>query len=72
MRTIAALIAALALVAAPMGAYAKGKSGGSRPHYSGSKHTASHGGHYQGGRGQSHKGGEYKNSKTGNQYGKHK
>lgn len=50
-----------------------GRSGsGSRPHYGGEKHTSSHDGYYQGGSGSSHKGGTYKNSKTSDQYGKHK
>ncbi len=47
-------------------AYAKG------PSYGGGKHTASHGGKYSGGKGSSHKGGTYKNTKTANQYGRHK
>jgi hypothetical protein len=52
-------------------AFARGK-GGSRPHYGGGHHSASHGGSYKGGSGSSHKGGSYKNSKTGDRYGKHK
>lgn len=61
------LIAALATPPAE----ARG-SNGSRPSYSGSKHSSSHSGKYAGGRGSSHKGGKYKNARSGNQYGKHK
>lgn len=53
-------------------ASAKGRSGGSRPSYSGSKHSSGHGGKYSGGRESSHKGGDYKNPRSGDQYGKHK
>ena len=39
----------------------------------GGKHTDSHGGHYVGGSsGSSHRGGHYQNSKTHDEYGKHK
>lgn len=51
---------------------AKGRSTGSRPNYSGSKHSTSHGGHYDHGQGSSHKGGSYRNNNTDNHYGKHK
>jgi hypothetical protein len=47
-------------------------SGGSKPSYSGSKHSSSHGGKYSGGSGSSHKGGSYKNSSSGDRYGQHK
>lgn len=46
--------------------------GGSRPSYSGLKHSSGHGGHYQGGSGSSHKGGTYKNTRSNDNYGKHK
>jgi uncharacterized membrane protein YgcG len=62
----------LFLVAASIeDASAKGRSG-SRPSYSGNKHSSSHGGKYSGGSGSSHKGGDYKNSRSGDRYGKHK
>ena len=70
MRAITAMIAC-AFIAFALPAEARGK-GSSRPSYSGSKHTSSHGGNYQGGQGSSHKGGDYKNSKAANKYGKHK
>lgn len=69
MRVITALIAC-AFIAFALPAEARGK-GGSRPSYSGSKHTSSHGGHYSGGSGSSHKGGSYRNSGSGDRYGKH-
>lgn len=53
MRAITAFIAC-ALIAFALPADARGK-GGSRPSYSGSKHTSSHGGSYAGGSGSSHK-----------------
>ena len=69
--TVIGLLVCLAV--APSFSYAKGgKGGGSRPSYPGSKHTSSHDGHYKGGQGSSHKGGDYKNTKTNDQYGKHK
>jgi hypothetical protein len=69
MRAITALIAC-AFIAFALPAEARGK-GGSRPSYSGSKHTSSHGGSYTGGSGSSHKGGSYRNSSSGDRYGKH-
>ncbi|MEF2251280.1 hypothetical protein V4D00_12720 [Ralstonia solanacearum] len=69
MQAIAAIIAR-AFIAFALQAEASGK-GGSRPSYSGSKHTSSHGGHYAGGSGSSHKGGSYRNSRSGDRYGKH-
>lgn len=65
----AAILAAIAMSAPVM---AKGRSGGSGPHYGGGHHTTSHGGNYSGGSGSSHRGGNYKNTNTGNKYGKHK
>lgn len=44
----------------------------SQRHYSGSRHTSSHGGHYSGGHNSSHKGGHYIHASTANHYGKHK
>jgi hypothetical protein len=69
---VAAAALVLFLAASIDDASAKGRSGGSRPSYSGSKHSSSHGGKYSGGRGSSHKGGDYKNPRSGDQYGKHK
>ena len=63
-----ALLAAVASLAIAAPSFARNTG----PHYSGSKHTTSHGGHYAGGHGSSHKSGHYKNSGTGNQYGHHK
>lgn len=63
-------VVAVAFAALPVVSSAKG--GGSRPSYGGGKHTSSHGGHYQSGKGSSHKGGAYRNSRTSDQYGKHK
>lgn len=73
MRAISTVAIVLCIALAPNMSVAKGgKAGGSRPSYAGSKHSSSHDGHYQGGQGRSHKGGDYRNSRTGNQYGKHK
>ncbi len=69
MGAIAAIIAC-AFIAFALPAEAGGK-GGSRPTYSGSKHTSSHGGHYARGSRSSHKGGSYRNSQSGDRYGKH-
>lgn len=66
------LIIGLLFVLSGITAEAKGGHGGGRTSYGGGKHSSSHGGHYQGGSGKSHKGGTYKNSKTSDQYGKHK
>jgi len=52
-------------------AFARAHSYG-RVHYSGSHHSASHGGHYSGGRRSSHRGGHYVNTRTGNHYGCHR
>ncbi len=72
-------ILGLFAAALPTSLFAKGgrsggsrSSGGSRPSYSGSKHTTSHGGSYSGGSGSSHRGGTYSNPRSGDQYGKHK
>ena len=44
-----------------------------RPHYSGVKHTESHGGQYPGSTNSNHKNGHYRSPVTGrDQYGKHK
>jgi hypothetical protein len=51
-------------------AFAKGSGG--RVYYGGGHHTSSHGGSFPGGSGSSHKGGHYKNTRTRNQYGRHK
>lgn len=59
MRTIAAAIACT-FIAFALPAEARGSKGGSRPSYSGSKHTSSHGGSYAGGSGSSHNGGSYR------------
>lgn len=72
MKSLPGLLIALLIAVQPGIADAKGKGGGSRPSYGGGKHTSSHGGNYKGGKGSSHRGGTYKNSKTNNQYGKHK
>jgi len=74
MKRISILLIGVVLALSGITAEARGgRSGGSsRPHYGGGKHTSSHDGHYQGGSGSSHKGGTYKNSKTNDQYGKHK
>lgn len=75
MKNISLIIIGVVLALTGMTAEARGGrsgSGSSRPHYGGGKHTSSHDGHYQGGSGSSHKGGTYKNSKTNDQYGKHK
>ncbi|MDE2599065.1 MAG: hypothetical protein KGL40_05530 [Rhodocyclaceae bacterium] len=64
---VAILVAQAALIEP---SFAKG--GGSRPHYGGGSHSASHGGHYSGGSGSSHRGGSYKNTKSANRYGTHK
>ncbi len=52
--------------------FAKSSRSSSRPSYSGSKHSSSHGGKYSGAKGSSHKGGSYKNSGSGDRYGQHK
>ena len=70
MRAITALFAC-ALIAFGLSAEARGGKAGSRPSYSGSKHTSSHGGSYTGGSGSSHKGGSYRNSRSDDRYGKH-
>lgn len=74
MKNISLIIIGLILAVSAITAEARGgrSGGGSRPSYGGGKHTSSHDGHYQGGSGSSHKGGTYKNSKTNDQYGKHK
>lgn len=70
-KAICTLVLAVALgVFSPLHSEARGS--GSRPYYGGGHHTTSHGGHYQSGSGSSHKGGKYKNTKTDDQYGKHK
>jgi hypothetical protein len=72
-RILLAFLISVALAAAGFDADARSKGGSSsRPHYSGSKHSNSHGGHFVGGSGKSHKGGKYKNPSSGDQYGKHK
>ncbi len=73
MRKLLAVVICVGLASSPL-AFAKGGgkgSGGSRPSYSGSSHTSSHGGRYAGGSGSSHKGGEYKNASSGDRYGTH-
>lgn len=70
--TVAATLVLAAFLVMPNPAHARGHGGStSRAHYSGSKHSESHGGHYSNGSGSSHKGGSYRNSRTGNRYGKH-
>ena len=73
-RMLADVVLAVALTGAPMTLLARGLHSGSssRVHYSGSHHSGSHGGHYSSGHGSSHRGGSYRNTRTANQYGKHK
>jgi hypothetical protein len=67
----AAVLAGLAMVAAP--ASASRRSYSSRTSYGGGHHTSSHGGHYSGSySGSSHRGGSYRNVRTSNRYGRHK
>ncbi len=72
MKAMMAAVICVGIIASPL-ANAKGSKGGggSRPSYSGSSHTSSHGGHYAGGSGSSHKGGDYKNASSGDRYGTH-
>jgi len=71
MRQVIAALICTSMAISPL-SFAKGsKGGGSRPSYSGSSHSGSHGGHYFGGSGSSHEGGEYKNANSGDRYGKH-
>ncbi len=72
MKNISLLLIGFILVLSGITAEAKSGHGGGRANYGGGKHSSSHDGHYQGGSGSSHKGGTYKNSKTSDQYGKHK
>ena len=67
---IAPALIVCAFIAFALPAEARGK-GGSRPSYSGSKHTSRHGGSYAGGSGSSHKAGSYRNSRSGDRYGTH-
>lgn len=69
MRRVLSLILSLSLASILFGSTVFGQR---RPNYGGGKHTTSHGGAYPGSHGSSHKGGHYKNTKTHDQYGRHK
>lgn len=71
MKQLVLIATGLLLVLSSVTVDAKG-NGGSRSNYGGGQHSSSHGGHYQNSSGKSHKGGTYKNSKSNDQYGKHK
>lgn len=72
MKNISLLLIGLILCLSGITVEAKGGHGGDITYYGGGKHSSSHDDHFQGGSGSSHKGVTYKNSKTSDQYGKHK